>query len=260
LAVHPNDSTDLVSSTGGPSSERRADWFRTTQWTQLLVVRDGAPSGAAHAGLSNLCESYWRPIYIYLRRSGFSAADAEDLTQGFFEHLLSRDWLRNVQPENGKFRSFLLKSLKNYRQNVRTKERAEKRGGNRTPIPLDELSRQEEELSCASDSLTPEQSFDRSWAQALMQRAIHRLRAEYVQNGKGDLYNALKDLDLYERGGKSYAQIGAEFALSESAIKSAVRRMRARLGNIIRMEIHATLADPAQSQEELIFLQEVLRP
>ena len=257
--MHPGDSTERLSGNGGHSSPRRGDWFRTTQWTQLLSVRDGGQSGAGKAGLSNLCENYWRPIYTYLRSSGYAPADAEDLTQGFFEHLLSRDWLRNVQPENGKFRTFLLRCLKNFCQNVREKAQAQKRGGNKTLIPLDELGREEEQLLHAPNPLPPEHDFDRSWAESLMQRSINRLRAEYVESGKGELYSALKTVDLHERTGKSYAEIGADFGLTEEGVKSAVRRMRARLGNILRMEIQATVADPTQCHEELNFLREVLR-
>lgn len=208
--------------------------------------------------LSSLCENYWRPIYSYLRRSGYTSADAEDLTQGFFEHLLGRDWLRNVQPENGKFRTFLLKCLKNYCQNIREKALAQKRGGNKILIPIEEVGREEEQFLHSPNLLPPEHDFDRAWAESLMQRSINRLRNEYLESGKGELYDALKTVDLHERSGRTYAQIGQKVGLSEDGVKSAVRRMRARLANILRMEIQATVSDPAQCDEELKFLREVL--
>jgi RNA polymerase sigma factor (sigma-70 family) len=237
-------------------SSGRLEWFRTTQWTDLLQAKNGEESGVARAGLSKVCENYWRPIYTYLRRSGYLRSDAEDVTQSFFEHLLSQDWLKNVSPGNGKFRSFLLKSLKNFSVNWHAKAHAQKRGGDGVFIPVDDLSQEEEQFFRCSDSLTPENNYDRRWAESLMYRAIARLEREYIESGKTDLFNELKNAS--GGPGRTYAEIGARFNLSEGGVKSAVHRMRARLSNILRTEIRATVDNQQEVDEELRYLREAL--
>jgi len=249
---YPNELEKSVTT----GSRHGGDWFRTTRWTHLLQAKNRDETGIARFGVSKLCESYWRPIYSYLRRSGHSRADAEDLTQGFFEHLLTHDWLRNVQPGNGKFRSFLLKSLKNFCLNAHAKARAQKRGGKDIILPLDELTTEEEQIHAAG-SLTPDETFDLSWAESLMQRAIERLRKEYVQGGKGDLFDELKNIVQDERGA-SYKEIGARLNLSEGAMKTAVHRIRARLARILHLEIAATLSTEDDADEELRYLRDAL--
>jgi RNA polymerase sigma factor (sigma-70 family) len=230
--------------------------FRTTQWTMVLQARDNSRPDAKE-GLAKLCELYWPPIYSYLRRAGYAFADAKDLTQGFFAYLLENESLRRLDREKGKFRSFLLICLKNYLKNIRERGSAQKRGGGRTLISLDELKEGEREFE-PSHGLTPEQIFETQWAEAVMKRAVDRLRQVYVDAGKMELFEQLKDLQPGERGEQSYAEIGMRLGLSEAAVKTAVHRMRVRHRALLRREIASTIGDNDDVEEELRYLREVL--
>ena len=146
-------------------------WFATTHWTVILQAKDGRSSEAG-GGLAELCQTYWPPIYAYLRREGHSPADAEDLTQEFFVHLFEQDFLSHLHHQEGKFRSFLLTFLKNFLSDARDKSRSQKRGGGLTFISLDEMEEEERHACEPSDSLTADQVFERRWARTLMERAI----------------------------------------------------------------------------------------
>src|SRR5688572_24248315 len=146
--------------------------FRTTHWTVVLEAKNGASANSAES-LQSLCETYWPPIYAYLRRQGYNSADAEDLCQGFFEHLLEQDFLNHLRHQNGKFRSFLLTFLKNFLSDIRAKASAQKRGGGRGILSLEQLQEEERRIGELPDSAaTPERLFERRWAERLMQRAV----------------------------------------------------------------------------------------
>jgi RNA polymerase sigma factor (sigma-70 family) len=223
----------------------------------MVLQAQGDQGPEAIDGIAKLCETYWPPIYAYLRRAGHSFADAKDLTQGFFAHLLENDFIRNLSREKGKFRTFLLTCLQNYTNNIRERSKAQKRGGGRTLISLDELKEAEREFE-PSHGLTPEQVFEARWAEAVMQRAIDRLREVYADAGKSDLFEQLKDVQPGERGGQSYAEIGAKLGLSEGAVKTSVHRMRIRHRDLLRREIASTLGDAEDVEEELRYLRQVL--
>ncbi len=240
-----------------PERAEPDEWFRTTHWSVVLRARND-PSSKAREALAALCQLYWPPIYAYLRRTGHAPSDAEDLTQGFFVHLFEQDFLGHLQHQNGKFRSFLLVFLKNFLSDVRDKACSQKRGGGQTLISLDELEAEERHALEPSDSLTPEQVFERRWAHRLMERAVARLRAEYAAAGKEALFDELKDLHPGERGARSYVEIGALFGLSETAIKSAVHRLRLRHRDILRSEIANTISGPEEVEDEIRYLIQVL--
>ena len=239
-----------------PPSESN-HWFTTTHWSVVLRARDDQ-STQAREGLATLCQTYWPPIYAYLRREGHAPADAEDLTQGFFVHLLERDFLSRLQHQEGKFRSFLLKFLKNYLSDARDKERSQKRGGGQTLISLDELKEEERLALEPADTLTADQVFERRWAQRLMERAVERLRQEYAEDGKAALFEQLQELQPGERGARNYAEIGAHFGLSEGAVKSAMYRLRLRHRDILRSEIADTISSPGEVDAEIQHLIGVL--
>jgi RNA polymerase sigma-70 factor (ECF subfamily) len=232
-------------------------WFTTTHWSVVLRARDDE-STRARDGLAALCQTYWPPIYAYLRREGHAPADAEDLTQGFFVHLFEQDFLSHLQHREGKFRSFLLKFLKHYVSDVRDKARSQKRGGGQTFISLDELKEEERHALEPADALTADQVFERRWAQRLMERAVARLRQEYVDDGKAELFDQLKDLQPGERGARTYVEIGAQFGLSETAVKSAVHRLRLRHRDVLRSEIANTIGSPSEVDAEIQHLMGVL--
>jgi RNA polymerase sigma factor (sigma-70 family) len=227
-----------------------ARWFATTHWSVVLAAKQGEPSEAA-AALEKLCRTYWPPLYAYIRRDGYEVTEAQDLTQEFFGRLLSRDYLQRLQQQQGKFRSFLLAYLKNFLSEQRRKAGAQKRGGRCIFISLDEPLGEEGYLLEPVDELTPDQVFERRWAQAVMQTALDRLREEYAARGQAGLFQRLQDYQPREPGGQSYAQLGDELAMTEAAVKSAVQRMRQRHGEVLREEIAHTVTRPEEIDEEL---------
>ena len=227
-----------------------ARWFATTHWSVVLAAKQGEPSEVA-AALEKLCRTYWPPLYAYIRRDGHDVTEAQDLTQEFFGRLLSRDYLQRLQQQQGKFRSFLLAYLKNFLSEQRRRAGAQKRGGQCTFISLDEPIGEDGYLLEPVDELTPDQVFERRWAQAVMQTALDRLREEYAARGQAALFQRLQDYQPHEPGGQSYAQLGDEFAMTEAAVKSAVQRMRQRHGEVLREEIADTVTRPEEIDEEL---------
>jgi RNA polymerase sigma-70 factor (ECF subfamily) len=229
--------------------------FASTQWSVVLAARDAGPE-AARAALSALCAAYWRPLYLYVRRSGRSAEDAQDLTQGFFAHLVEKESLRHVDPELGKFRAFLLASLKNFIVNERRREHAGKRGGGAALVSLEEMTRAEAESAGADPSLTPERLYERNWALALLARATARLESEFAAAGKTRIFECLKPYLTGDREMR-YAEAAARLAISEVTVRVAVHRMRGRFRDLLQEEVAATLADPADAgavERELRFL------
>ena len=232
-------------------------WFATTHWSVVLTARQGDGSEAADA-LEKLCRTYWPPLYAYIRRTGCDQTEAQDLTQEFFARLLARDYLRQLRHREGKFRSFLLAYLKNFLSEQRRRAGAQKRGGDCVFISLDAPAGEQGYLLEPVDELTPDQVFERRWAQAVLQRALDRLRQEYAARGQAALFQPLQDYQPREPGGRSYAQLGDELAMTEAAVKSAVQRMRQRHRELLREEIAHTVTRPEEIEEELRHFRAVL--
>ena len=227
-----------------------ARWFTTTHWSVVLAARQAGTPGTA-AALENLCRTYWPPLYAYIRREGNDATEAQDLTQDFFARLLTKDYLQRLHHQGGKFRSFLLAYLKNFLSEQRRKAGAQQRGGGCVFVSLDEPAGEDGYLLEPVDDLTPDQVFERRWAQTVLQTALDRLRAEYVARGQAALFDLLQDYQPREPGGRSYAQLGNDFDMTEAAIKSAVQRMRQRHRELLREEVAHTVTRPEEIEEEL---------
>src|SRR5687768_13545663 len=191
-----------------PNSDFSGGVFATTHWSIVWRAKDAATAGADEA-LNKLCRTYWPPLYAYIRREGYDAAHAQDLTQEFLSRFIQKEWLNHLQDRRGKFRSFLLTFLKHFLSDERDKARAQKRGGGHTLISLDEFETEEGGGMVVADGLTPDQMFELRWAQTVMERTVARLRQEYIEEGRGELYEQLKDLRPGERTEPSYAEIGA---------------------------------------------------
>ena len=239
------------------ASGSKGEWFASTHWSVVLAARESDQPSAAEA-LEKLCRTYWPPLYAFIRREGYPEAEAKDLTQEFFLRLIDREFLQRLRHQQGKFRSFLLAFLKNFLLEQRGKSKAQKRGGGKIIVSLDELSQDGSYLHEPVDHFSPDQVFERRWAQTIFQVALNRLREEYVSSGKDDLYNVLQDFQPRESGGTSYAEIGARFGMSEAAVKSAVQRMRARHRELLRREIANTVTRPDEIDEEIRHLREAL--
>jgi RNA polymerase sigma-70 factor (ECF subfamily) len=234
----------------GAAEATRHQWFATTHWSVVLAAKQDDSSKAAVA-LEKLCRTYWPPLYAYIRRDGQDATEAQDLTQEFFARLLARDYLQQLRHQEGKFRSFLLAYLKNFLSEQRRKAGAQKRGGGQLFVSLDATVGEAGYLLEPVDELTPDQVFERRWAQSVLQTALDRLREEYTARGQAALFQRLQDYQPREPGGRSYAQLGEELGMTEAAVKSAVQRMRQRHRELLREEIAQTVTRPEEVEEEL---------
>ena len=231
--------------------------FATTHWSVVLAAREpDAPQAAA--ALEKLCRTYWYPLYAYLRRRGYGEHDAQDLTQGFFEHLFERDWLQNVARDKGRFRSFLRASLNYFLADQRDRANAQKRGGGRPIISFDAHEAEERYRLEPVDERSPDKLFERRWAMTLLDQVLARLAQEFSDAGKRELFNRLQPFLVEGSSEKTYAEIAREAGMTEEALKKAVQRMRRRYHQLFREEIAQTVASPEEVEEELRHLCQVL--
>jgi RNA polymerase sigma-70 factor (ECF subfamily) len=229
--------------------------FPTTRWT--LVVAAGDPHRKeARSALVYLCENYWYPLYAYLRRRGYSADEAQDLTQEFFVRMLEGRYLDRADPEKGRFRSFILTSLKFFVADEEDRQRARKRGGG-TVVPLEFSSGEQRYQREPAHDETPERIFERRWALAVLDQVVEKLRNEFVHHGHLEHFERLK-VFLLGQSDAPYAALAREMNTSEGALKVAIHRLRKRYRELFRQEIADTVADPAEVESELRFLAAVL--
>jgi RNA polymerase sigma-70 factor (ECF subfamily) len=205
----------------------------------------------AHAALEQLCCHYWQPLYAYVRRVGHSPEDAQDLTQEFFARLLERNVVAKADPERGRFRSFLLASLKNFLAHEWEKNRAQKRGGRVQVLPLEFDTAETRCAPQAAVADTPEKAFDRQWAISLLDVVLARLRADYANCGKDDLFLGLKEVLTGGRAEIPYRELAGQLGMSEGAVKVAAHRLRLRYRELLREEIANTVTGPCEVEEEL---------
>jgi RNA polymerase sigma factor (sigma-70 family) len=232
------------------SAAEQCRWFTTTHWSVVLSAQD-RQSPQSEAALAALCENYWLPLYAYTRRSGYSSHDAQDLTQEFFAQLLEKDFLKDVDHRRGKFRSFLLATLKHFLSHQREHDRAQKRGGGRVPFSLDFQDAENRYRLEPEDTATPERVYQRRWALTLLDRVLQRLEDEYAGAGKGGLFAALKEFLTAGRQSRPYRPVAEELGMTEGATKVAVHRLRRRYRELLKEEIAQTVADPADIDDEL---------
>jgi RNA polymerase sigma factor (sigma-70 family) len=233
--------------------------FRTTHWSVVLLSAQTQVPGSQTA-LADLFRLYWYPLYAFVRRRGYNAEDAQDLTQGFFCSLLERKSLRQVAPQRGKFRSFLLASLKNYLSDEFDRERSIKRGGEIEFVTLDFEDGEERYRADTTDSLTAEKIFDARWALTLLSEAGKRLREEYVLQGKDgtiDILQPFLDPTSCQRL-PSYEDAAAKLEVSLGGVKTLIHRLRKRYQEILREEVARTVTDPQAVDEEIHALCEAL--
>ena len=232
--------------------------FVTTRWSMNLRARTtDSPEG--RDALEQLCSTYRYPLYAYLRRDGRSPHDADDLTQGFFEHLLERSTLLRAHPDKGRFRSFLLGSLKKFVSDEGDKARAQKRGGNRVFVSLDAQTDEDRFRLEPADTLDPEKLYERRWALALLERVFERLQNAYAADGKQATFSRLQ---VYLREGKDggrYAEAAAALGIQEGAVKVQIFRMRELFREFFRDEIAQTVEHIGEVEAEIRHLFAVLR-
>jgi RNA polymerase sigma factor (sigma-70 family) len=231
--------------------------FVTTHWS-AVVAAGRSDSSRAQAALASLCESYWYPLYAYVRRQGYSPEDAQDLTQEFFARLLRHNWFAQADRDRGRFRTFLLAALSHFLANEWDKARAQKRGGAVQFVPLQLDTAETRYGHEPSNLLTPEQCYERRWAVALLDRVLNRLQHEAAEQQKSELFAALKSCLVGDRESQPYALLAGQLQMSEGAVKVAVHRLRQRYRELLREEIGQTVASPAEVDEEMRYLVSVL--
>ena len=229
----------------------------TTHWSVVLAAGQSHSPHAA-AALEQLCRAYWYPLYAYIRRRGSSPEDAQDGTQSFLARLLEKDLLSRASPQRGRFRSFLLTSLQNFLADEHARAMARKRGAGQQPVSLDGLDSEARYTLEPADEGSPDKLFERRWATTVLEQAWSRLEAEYAAEGKADLFRELRRFNSAQEGAPGYAETARTLQMPENSVKSLVHRMRQRYRALLRTEIAQTVADPAEIDEEIRYLLQVL--
>ncbi len=238
-------------STFQPSKEPSADSnFAETRWSVVLLASEGeAP--ASRAALETFCRIYWRPLYGFVRRSGWSCADAQDVVQGFLADFLARNALAKARPELGRFRTLLLACLKHYMANEVKHSRRLRRGGGKAHVSWDEIEDVAEIRLGSKEMMTPEEHYDREWALALLDRVLERLRGECEKEGKAEMFDRLRDFLSYRRTDLSYEQVGMSLGRSAGSVRVIVHRFRKRFRDLLREEVGRTIFSPSELEDEI---------
>lgn len=247
----------MNASDSNPNQPKACATFATTHWSVVLAAGDTA-SPIADEALAKLCRAYWYPLYAFLRQQGHAPHDAQDLTQGYFALFLEKHFLKDVAREKGRFRSFLLASLKHFLANEWDRSQAVRRGGDCTIVSWDEQGVERRFHSEPACEDTPDKNFDRRWAITLLDKTVERLRQEYANSGKTAVYETLQECLSAPTARQSYAPAAAKLNLSEGAVKVAVHRLRRRYGQLLREEIAHTVSGVTDIDEELRYLFSVL--
>jgi DNA-directed RNA polymerase specialized sigma24 family protein len=245
----------------GDDTTNRDESFASTSWTVVFeAARSQASSSHALSALSELCALYWRPLYLFLRRQGFNSDDAQDLTQGFFAHLIETRAYARAQPTKGHFRSFLLGVLKHFVAHARDRDRATKRGGGTIWVTITDATMVEVEAQTNYlETWSADHVYDREWAAALLRRALDRLGQECALAGKSTLFDCLKfHLSGTNETAVAYEELSGRLNRPAATLRSDVARLRARYRAILREEVHSTVEEPSQVDDELRYLCQVM--
>ena len=228
----------------------RGGRFQTTRWSVVLAAGRGGSKRSAEA-LASLCEAYWYPVYAFIRRQGYGADEAKDLTQGFFARVLEKNYFHDADPARGRFRAFLSAAIRHFLSNERDRARALKRGGSQPPISLEIETAEGHYQLEAHDELTPEKLFDHQWAMVLLDRVLARVGETHTAAGKTKVFDHLKGFLTGDSEGVAYGAVGRTLGMSEGAVKVAVHRLRRQFRDVLIEEIAGTVSDPADIDAEI---------
>jgi len=233
-------------------TERRDELFVSTRWTVVLKAGDSATSAQALSALSELCQIYWRPLYVFLRNKGYGREDAQDLTQGFFAHLIENRGYARADPEKGRYRAFLLAALKNFIADARDREHALKRGRGIIPEKLDDET--EAEIARAA-KWQADEVYDREWAASVVRQALDRLAQECALTGKGQLFGYFVPyLAAPEESPIPFEEMARRSHQAVTTLRRERARLRVRYRAILRQEVRGTVHEDAEVDEELRYL------
>ena len=222
----------------------------TTQWSMVLAAADPS-SPNSEGALAALCNTYWYPLYAFVRRQGQPAHEAEDLTQEFFSRVFEKQYLQGVGPEKGRFRTFLLVCLRRFLANEWDRKTAAKRGGGRAPLSIDFSDADARYRLEPAHDLTPERLYERRWALTLLEQVLANLAEEMRGAGKGEQFDALKVYLAAEATAPPHAEVAKKLGTTEGAVKVAVHRLRQRYRALLRAEIAKTVEDEADIEDEI---------
>ena len=239
---------------GDASWQQAPGAFPATVWTVVLAVREAAP--ARERALETLCRRYWRPVYAWVRRSGMSREDAEDLTQAFFLKVLTQQVIERAERERGRFRSWLLTVLRSFLTDEWDRSQAQKRGGGRAAFSLDVESEESREALETPGGNTPEKAYDRRWALEVLENARVKLGGECAAAGKGATFDGL--FPPAQQTEETQAALAERLGVTHNAIKMTARRMRKRLEELIRTEVAQTVSTKEEMEEEIRHLMTAL--
>lgn len=242
----------------GLAAHDRAVDFKTTHWSVVLAA-GGTTSPGAAAALEQLCRKYWYPLYAYVRRQGHNPEDAQDLVQEFFFRFLRQRSVRRADRNRGRFRTFLLSSLKHFLINEWSKANREKRGGGRPLISLDADESETRFLAEPADHRSPDKAFDRQWAMVILDRVMAEVQAEFAVGDRGWVFDELKPLLMGEESEISYAELAPRLGMTHGQLKVNVHRLRRRYREVLRKEIAQTVDEPGVVEDEIRELVAALR-
>ena len=231
--------------------------FATTHWSVVLEAGDGS-SPQAHAALTRLCQNYWLPVYAFVRKRGHSPEQAQDLTQAFFANFLEKQHVTRADRERGRFRSFVMTSVENFLRNENDRAQAQKRGGGRQLISLDEQDAEARYLCEPTTEMDPAKAFEQRWAATLLDTVLSRLQAEFGATGRGDFFEALQAHLWGDTEATPYPQLAERFAMTLANVKVTAHRLRQRYRALLREEIAHTVALPSQIDDEIRHLMQVV--
>jgi len=231
--------------------------FATTHWSVVMAAGENN-SEESRSALEKLCDDYWYPIYVYVRRKGYGPDDAQDLTQEFFAQLIAKNHLRLADHRKGRFRSFLLATLHYFLAREWCRAHRQKRGGQYRFVSLDQQVEEEQSGFEPADHDTPEKKFQRQWALTVLKQAMNSLHEECEMAGKPRLFREVKHLLSGESDGASYGSIAERLSMTESALRVAVHRLRQRYGQLLRAEIARTVGSKTEVEAELRCLLQAL--
>jgi len=239
------------------TEEGLARCFRTTQWS-LVLAAGNQDSAQGHEALARLCRTYWLPVYAFIRKRGHSPDQSKDLTQDFFANFLERNSVTRAVRERGRFRSFLMTSVDNFLRNAHERTQTQKRGGGRPLLSLDDQDAEASYLSEPAEELDPASAFELRWALTVLERVMQRLRQEYIDLGRGELFDTLQAHIWGDFESIPYSQMAERFGLSLANIKTTAHRLRQSYRAVLREEIAQTVAQPGEIEDEIRYLMRVV--